>query len=828
MDLLAIDLPICQVWPAIQQSLLAHPTLVLSAPPGAGKSTLLPLLLLQEPFLQDQKILMLEPRRLAAKSLAQRMSSLLGEPVGQTVGYRVRMDHCVSASTRIEVITEAILVRMLHQDNALEGVGMILFDEFHERNLYSDLSLALATDVQQVLRPDLRLVVMSATLDVAPLCSLLQAPSVVSDGRMFPVAIHYGEGVTPDTLIDQTVKTLRMALHAHAGDVLVFLPGEREILACCERIAAHHPELIVCPLYGALPWREQQQAIVSDANGSRKVVVATSIAETSLTIEGIKIVLDSGYHKTLRYHSTTGISALETEMISQDVATQRAGRAGRTAEGVCYRLWTRASQQQMRPFREPEIEQADLHALALDLALWGIEDPADLLWLSPVPKKAYYEAQTYLHLIGALQNNRISTYGKQLQQFAAHPRTAHMLLQSQDKGLAPLACDVAALLSERDPMQGRSLGVDFCLRVEALHQARRNGLKAGSAFSRIDRLAQSYRKLLAQKDAPTVYHPHQVGDLLASIFPERVARKVAGSVDTYQLSNGTQARLALTDDLLGEEWISIAHLQSNQRMGYIHLASAVDTADLERLMTKREMVAWDSRKKQIVAQRETRIGQLVIHTAALTSVDEQAVIAILCETVSREGETLLSWDEAVLQWQSRVMSLRAWNGPEEFPDVSTENLLRTCEAWLPPYLQSVRTESDLKRLHLPTILLSFLDYEQQQLLDRLAPERLRVPSGSSIALQYHLDGSQPVLSVRIQELFGLPETPAVNTGRNRVLLHLLSPGFKPVQVTSDLTNFWNSTYFEVKKELKRRYPKHVWPDDPWQEQATRHAKSRKS
>ncbi len=800
---------------------------MLSAPPGAGKSTLLPLLLLQEPFLQHQKIVMLEPRRLAAKSLAQRMSALLGETVGQTVGYRVRQDHCVSASTRIEVITEAILVRMLHQDNALEGVGVILFDEFHERNLYSDLSLALATDVQQVLRPDLRLVIMSATLDVAPLCTLLQAPSVVSEGRMFPVTIHYGEGVTPDMLIDETVKTLRIALQQHAGDVLVFLPGEREILQCCERIAVKHPDLIVCPLYGALPWREQQQAIKPDPQGGRKVVVATSIAETSLTIEGIRIVIDAGYHKTLRYHPATGISALETEMISQDVATQRAGRAGRTSEGVCYRLWRRAFQQQLRPFREPELEQADLHALVLDLALWGVEDPSQLMWLSPVPKKAYYEAQAYLHLIGALQNNRISPYGKKLQQFAAHPRIAHMLLQSQDKGLAHLACDLAALLSERDPLQGRCLGGDFCLRVEALHQARQHGLKGGSVFGRIDRLAQSYRKLMSLKDESIVYHPHQVGVLVASIFPERVGRKVPGSLDLYQLSNGTQVRIAQDDDLQGEEWISVAHLQSSQRVGYIHLASSVDIVDIQSITTKRDIIAWDSRKKKIIAQCETRIGQLVIQSTPLSSVHEQEVVQILCETISRQGETLLQWDEAVIQWQSRVMSLRAWNGADQFPDVSTDNLLQTCDMWLSPYLQSVRTEADLKRLHLPTILMAMLDYDQQQLLNRLAPEHVRVPSGSSIGLHYYLDGAQPVLSVRLQELFGLSETPAVNDGRNRVLLHLLSPGFKPVQVTSDLTSFWNSTYFEVKKELKRRYPKHVWPDDPWKEQATRHVKPRK-
>lgn len=811
------DLPIAECIPSVQQHLTEQATLIVNAPPGAGKSTLLPLALLNEPWLAGQKIVMLEPRRLAAKTIAMRMADLLGEEVGKTIGYRIRFEQRTSATTRLEVVTEGILTRMLQSDNALEGVGLVIFDEFHERSLHADLALALCREAQQVLRPDLRIMVMSATLNMPQLSNLLQAPVVVSDGKQFPVDVRYTGAADIMMLPELTARVVMQATRENEGDVLVFLPGEGEIKRTAEILERELSGFRIHPLYGMLPPAAQMAAIMPNKKGQRKVVLATSIAETSLTIENIKVVVDCGLSRVSKFDPKSGLSRLETVAITKDSADQRAGRAGRLSAGVCYRMWTKPTHERLAEHRTPEIEEADLTGLLLELAVWGIKNVYDLTWLTPPPKAAVHMALDTLNQLQAIENGKVTEQGKALHQLPCHPRIAHLLLKAKEDGVMGLGCDLAALLEERDPMPKDS-GIDINLRIDLLRRGRENG-KLGNRLSRIEKIAAQYRNMLGAEVSNEPVDAYETGLLLAYAYPERIACARIGNNAQFQLANGKIAVAGHRDDLADEPWLAVAHMDARDGLGKIFMAAPLNPKDLIGMVKEREIITWDTRKGGVIASKDLRIGNIVLKSTPITNPSEELIQKAILQALKTEGERLLDFNENFTQLQARILSLRTWNPEQKWPDVSTENLLTLAEEWLLPFMNGVKKPDDLKRIVLTEALLAWLGWDKQQLLDELAPAKLAVPSGSNIAIQYSPQGEIPVLAVRLQEVFGLADTPKVNQGKQGVVMHLLSPGFKPVQVTSDLRSFWNNTYYEVKKELQRRYPKHAWPDEPWEAKA---------
>ncbi|RKD89987.1 ATP-dependent helicase HrpB [Mangrovibacterium diazotrophicum] len=819
-------MPVVTILDDIREKLQKQNTLIVNAPPGAGKSTIVPLDLLNLQELNGQKIIMLEPRRLAARTIAERMASLLGEEVGETVGYRIRFENRIGKKTRIEVVTEGILTRMLHADNSLEGVGAVIFDEFHERSIFADVALALCREAQQILRPDLRIVVMSATLNLPQLSEILQAPVVQSQGRQFPVEISYTGENDVRMLPELAAQTVIRAIREQEGDILTFLPGEGEIRKCEKILQDERLPVEIHPLYGMLPKNKQLAAIFQSKQGKRKIILATSIAETSLTIEGVKVVVDCGYARTSRFDPRSGLSRLETVQISKDSADQRAGRAGRLGPGVCYRMWSRATQEQLAEHRTPEIIEADLADLVLDLAQWGITDPNQLSWLSPPPKGAVLQASELLHNLDALEGSKITPLGKELHRLPCHPRIAHMLIMAQKEGNVALATDLAAVLEERDPL-GKEAGIDINLRIEALRKQRAEN-RLSKKLNRIEKVAESYRQIINCKISNEAVNPYETGLLLVYAYPERIACARVGNNAQFQLANGSIAMAGHRDDLAHESWLAVAHLNAREGMGTIFLASPLNPTDLAPLVKTREVINWDSKKGTLNAVSELRIGSIVLQSKPLPNPDPSLLQQAITDAIKKDGEHLLNFSEEVVQWQNRILSLRKWNPEQNWPDVSTAVLLHSNQEWLSPYLQNIRKADDLKKIDLLNVLQYSLETELQTKLNELAPARLNVPSGSAIKLQYQPNGAAPVLAVRLQEVFGLADTPKVNGGKLGVLMHLLSPGFKPVQVTSDLRSFWNNTYFEVKKELKRRYPKHAWPDDPWTEEAVRGVKRRKN
>lgn len=824
VDYSHIDLPIVEIIPEFLNRLKTEQTLLVSAPPGAGKSTLLPLTLLDEEWLHQQKIIMLEPRRLAARSIAERMASLLGEVAGETVGYRIRFENRISDKTRIEVVTEGILTRMLHADNALEGIGIILFDEFHERSIFADVALALSRESQQVLRPDLRIVVMSATLNLPDLSTLLKAPILKSEGRQYPVKIIYTGGNDLRMISELTSQVVLRALKEQRGDILVFLPGEGEIRKCEGLLKRETTNCLIYPLFGMLDQGKQRMAIFPDKQGRRKIILATSIAETSLTIEGVFVVVDCGFERKAKFDTRSGLSRLETIQVSRDSAKQRAGRAGRLGPGVCYRMWSKATHGQLVEHRAPEILETDLASLALDLAQWGIHNVGDLTWLTPPPKGAMQQAMEMLHHIEALEDDTITKHGKAVHALPCHPRIAHMLLMTENEEQLALATDIAALLEGRDPMP--ETGIDLNIRIEALRYQRREK-KLTKRMSFIEKIAESYRRLMKCEVDNSTFDEFDTGFLLVHAYPDRIAHARPGNNAQFKLSNGSIAMAGHKDDLALEPWLAVAHLNARDGMGKIFLASPLNPRDLAPLVKEKELIVWDSKEGHVIAALELRIGNIILQSKPLNNPNKTLVEKTIMNAVKEEGEQLLDFSEDVEQWQNRIISLQKWNQDQQWPNVLTENLLESCEEWLLPYTSSVRSASDLKRINLLDALHYSLTIEEQEILNKLAPTRIKVPSGSSLKLNYQKNGSAPVLSVRLQEVFGMANTPTINNGKNKVLMHLLSPGYKPVQVTSDLESFWNNAYFEVKKELKRRYPKHAWPDDPWHEKAVRGIKRKK-
>lgn len=824
-DYNSIDLPIKDVIPEIQQELTETSTLIVKAPPGAGKSTLLPLALMNESWLEGKKILMLEPRRLAAKTIANRMTDLLGEKVGESVGYRIRFETRVSDNTKIEVLTEGILTRMIHDDNALENVGIVIFDEFHERSIHADVAMALCREAQQVLRPDLRILVMSATLDMPELSKMLQSKVVESLGKQYPVDVNYVGDSDIRLLPELAARTIKQAIDKHDGDVLVFLPGQGEIKKTEEILKKSLKGVVIHPLYGQLPPNKQFAAIMPNKEGKRKVVLATNIAETSLTIEGVRIVVDSGFERAARFNASSGLSRLETIQISKDSADQRAGRAGRLSAGVCYRMWTLATQTRLDEHGKPEIEQADLTSLVLDMAQWGIVDPAQLSWVTPPPIGNVAKASVLLHELEALEENRITTHGKQLHSLPTHPRIAHMLIRAQESDQLALATDIAPLLEERDPLPPET-GIDINLRIEALRRYRRE--KAGTnRLARIEKIAAQYRSMFSLEVDNTPFDDFETGILLANAYPERIACARPGNNAQFQMANGRIAAAGHRDDLAGEAWLAVAHVNDRDRTGKIFMASPLNPTDLMPMIKTKEVITWNTKKGGLKATEDMRIGNIVLKSTPLPDPDESQLMKAITDAIAKEGKALLNWDEGVEQWQNRVLSLKKWNPQNNWPDVSITTLLLTNSEWLSPYLNEVKKPEDLKKVDLKRILHYNLDLDLQKQLDQLAPDKIEVASGSMIKLQYQASGSDPVLPVRLQECFGMSATPTVNNGQVNILMHLLSPGFKIVQITSDLKSFWNNAYFDVRKDLRMQYKRHFWPEKPWEEKAIKGSRKRK-
>ncbi|MCP9439424.1 MAG: ATP-dependent helicase HrpB [Nitrospira sp.] len=827
-----ISLPIEEALPSLRNALGRGPAALVVAPPGAGKSTLVPLALLDESWMAGQKLLMLEPRRLATRAVAQRMASLLGEQVGDTVGYRMRFDTHVGPRTRIEVVTEGVLTRLLQASPDLHGYGAVLFDEFHERSLQADVGLALTLEAQRLFRPDLRIVVMSATIETGPLRELLgNAPTIRSEGKLYPVDTRYLDcSMTGpfDTVVAHTIR--RSLAHEH-GSLLVFLPGMADIRRVERRLLDSNlsSDIFVVPLHGDLPQSAQDAAIRPAPPGKRKVVLATSIAETSLTIEGIRVVIDTGWMRVPRFDPRTGLTRLETIRVTQDSADQRRGRAGRTEPGICYRLWTEQEHQRLSPRRPPEILEADLAPLLLDLALWGSGDPSELLWLTPPPPGAVSQAKELLSRLGALNaNGRITIHGKRMAELPLHPRLSHMLIRSEQVGCIDLACTLAALLSERDVVHGPSTRgqADLRLRLDVLHGCGSHAVSASidqRVIRHIRRVADMLRKHLGEGSGHAdvgvgLKDERAVGLLLALAYPDRIAQRQSGPTAHYLLPNGRGARFVHPDPLASAPYLVIASLSDGSPWASIELAAPIDQADIESLLqdqiTETQTVIWNERAQAVTATRQRKFGALVLTEQRLPNPDPSLVTEALIERLQQVGLSSLAWTPELKQWRARVQWLKRIEGNDSaWPDLSDETLLRTLGRWLGPFINGFTTLERVQRLDLTLPLRALLSYEQQRDLDRLAPTHLTVPSGSKVRIDYETSDC-PILAVQIQELFGCKETPRIAGGKMPLMIHLLSPAKRPVHITQDLAGFWARGYQAVRKELRGRYPKHHWPDDP--------------
>ena len=824
--------PIDALLPQIRASLAEHPRLVLEAPPGAGKTTQVPPALLDEPWLAGRRIVMLEPRRVAARAAANFMARQRGEEVGGTVGYRIRFENRVSAATRIEVVTEGILTRMLQDDPMLESVGALLFDEFHERHLSADLGLALALDVQAGLREDLRIVVMSATLDGERLATFLDAPRLSSAGRSYPVSIAHFASRRDEAAEHQTRRAVEHALAQHPGDVLVFLPGQREI-ARVESLLAPSPGADVLTLHGELPVEAQSRVLQPDPDGRRRVVLATNVAESSVTLPGVRVVVDSGLAREPRYDPNSGFARLDVVNIAQASADQRAGRAGRVAEGWTYRLWPES--QRLEPQRRPEMAQVELAGLALELAAWG---DADLRFVDAPPSGALGAARELLQRLGALEGASITPLGRRMLALGTHPRLAAMLLAPRDRAEQALACDLAALIEARDPLRSRSDSVAERWQALAAFRAGRVPQDASrSSLAALDQGAKQWRRRLRLDAAPPSDAPaHQLGDVLLHAFPDRIGRQHPSDPYRYLLANGRSVKLFDDSTLYGERWIVVSELRDEARDARVLRAAPLDEARLREDFPQRfvtaDRVVWDANTRGIAAVRETRFDRIVIESKPLAKPDPARYADALVDAVRQLGLRALPWTPAQQQWRARVRCLHAWM-PEldELPDLSDAALMESLDAWLKPALSGKTRLDALDEQAFGEALKSTTSWAMRQKIDALAPTRMLVPSGMERAIEYAYDEEAdapvaPVLAVKLQELFGLADTPRIADGRVPLTLHLLSPGGKPLQITQDLKGFWDRTYPEVKKEMKGRYPKHPWPDDPWSATATHRAKPR--
>ena len=712
---LAGSLPAFSIADSVNQALRESANIVVTAPPGAGKSTLLPLTILKG-MGSKGKILMLEPRRLAARQIAERMASLLGEPAGKTVGYRVRFDNKVTTETRIEVLTEGILTRKLVSDATLEGIDVVIFDEFHERSIHSDLALALTLQAQHIIRPDLKIIIMSATIDTVSICQSLHAPLIKCTGKMFPVKTIYTETETDKYHIYKEVAAIVMRAHReHEGDILAFLPGQTDIQRCEELLADSLADTStsVYPLYGNLSPEKQRQAIAPSRQGKRKIVLATPIAETSLTIEGVRIVVDSGFCRQLVYDARTGLSHLETVRISKDMATQRKGRAGRVAEGICYRLWSHNSEHLMREQRKPEIEEADLASMVLDIAAFGENDPMSLPWITPPSKSNTVNAKRLLLSLKAINEDGSTTpLGKKMAALPCHPRIAKMMLCSGTDAQKALACDMAAILEEKDPMNENE-DSDMTLRIAMLRSQRER--KDLGKWARIAQIAQEYRKMLKAKEDNRPVDPEEVGSLIASAYPERIAMAI-DNIGNFKMSGGQHIFIERNDSMSLHPWLAIASLNSTANKGKVFLSAPISISNLPTSTFTN--ISWDSKAGAVRMQREKRIGQLVIESKPIHDADKEQIVGIICTAVKKEGLSMLDWNEKVKRLQQRVAKVKQWHPEMNVPDLTTEHLLSTASEWLPFYLEQEgklrTTTAELKKLDLAEMLWAQIPYEQQE------------------------------------------------------------------------------------------------------------------
>ena len=831
-----MNLPIESVLPELKNALRNHSNAVLVAAPGAGKSTRVPLALLGEPWLEGRKIVMLEPRRVAARSIAGYMASLLNERAGGTVGYRVRMDTRVSAGTRIEVVTEGVLTRMLQEDPTLEGIGAVLFDEFHERSVHSDLGLALCLQTQSLIREDLRLLVMSATMDAEAVSRMMDgAPVIRSEGRSFPVETRYAGSHPAERMEEAAAEAVMRAVKEEDGHILVFLPGAREIRRTRERLrpllAGQNVE--IAELHGSLAPEEQDRAIAPPTPHVRKIVLASAIAETSLTVEGVRIVIDSGWARVPRFSPRTGLTRLETVRVSLASADQRRGRAGRLGPGVCYRLWSQEEERRFPAYREPEIMEADLSSLALELAAWGTADPAELKWLDPPPAASYHQAVELLKWLGALDGQgKITAHGRNMCRIGLPPRLAHMVIRSREYGWEDLACLMACVLQERDFLtsrEGGSVDADLRLRMEALLALRAGRSpqigQYGVVQARTHRIlaeAEHLRAAAAEANPgagrteadPMAEADDLCGILLAFAYPDRIAKRRGHG---YLLANGRGAYLPPGQAMAREEWIVAAELDGSAPESRIVRAAPVAWRDLEKVCSgqieETKVTEWDPSSQSVRSVIRLKLGAIPVREQPNPEPQPEAVLQALLDGIGQEGLDILPWTKAARQFQRRNMWMRRMR--KDWPDLSDETLGRTLPEWLGPYLYGIRGKEELRRIQLLPILEGMLSREQRLELDRFVPTHWTVPSGSRIPIDYAPEDS-PVLAVRLQEMFGSAETPAILNGKVQLTLHLLSPAGRPVQITRDLASFWQHAYFEVKKDLKGRYPKHYWPDDPMQ------------
>ena len=835
-------LPIDDILPELCASLEHTPNAVIQAAPGAGKTTRIPLRLLDTPWREGGRIIILEPRRLATRAAARRMAQTLGEPVGKTVGYRIQLDNKTGPDTLIEVVTEGILTRRLQSDPSLEGVAAVIFDEFHERNLQVDLGLALCLDCQAGLREDLRILVMSATLDVAPIAELMgDVPVIASAGRAFPVETRY-LGKPPvdrfrDTLCPAVSSAVQQALSEEAGSILVFLPGEGEIRRVEKLLngSSLPGDVDVLPLYGALPQGQQDQAVSPPPSGRRKIVLATAIAETSLTIEGIRVVVDSGQSRIPRFDPQSGMTRLFTEPVSLAGATQRQGRAGRLEPGICYRLWDKAGEGAFRQFSQPEIVDADLAPLALDLVNWGIHDPASLIWLPPPPKALLDQGRDLLSLLQAIDDQgRITAHGREMARLPMHPRLAHMVIKGARSGWAERACNVAALLTDRDIAQrdGRNpIAVDLTLRVSAVAGEQTSLTINRYALGRTRALAKQWlrraSKNTGQDHAQDLSPEEQIGALVALAYPDRIAERRPGGDARYRLSNGKGALLPAEGGLRDAPYLAIAVVDGGARDARIRIAAPISAATIEHLfeteISEGETAVWDSQSRSVIARRQKRLNAVVLSDTPARDIPDDQIANALVEGIRDMGLDCLPWGREAAEWRQRAGCFHQAAG--QGADVSDSALLETLEDWLLPYLAGMRRLDHLKSLDMLAILKTRLDWSELQTLEKQVPSHCTVPSGSSIRIDY-ADPMAPVLPVKLQEMFGATETPSIIDGAIALSIHLLSPAGRPLQITRDLSAFWKNTYPQVKAEMKGRYPKHPWPDDPLAAVPTRHTKNK--
>ncbi len=838
------DLPINDVLDELKQQLTSRNEVILQAPPGAGKTTLVPLMLMDQPWLGDNKILMLEPRRLATKSSAYRMASLLNESPGQTVGYRMRLDTKVGSGTKIEVITEGILTRMLQHDPSLENVGLVIFDEFHERHLDSDLALALCLKGRSMFREDnnpLKLLVMSATLDSQKVADLLnEAPIITSEGKQFPVEVCYGKASQPgERIVDRVVNsTIQSLQNNENSSILVFLPGQGEIRRATDELAValgrnQILNVQLHPLFGNLSIQDQTLAIAPLENpNDRKVVLATNIAETSITIDGVDIVIDSGLAREPVFDPATGMTRLQTVRISKAASTQRAGRAGRLKPGVCYRLWSSDQQEQLVRHTTPEIRIADLAPLALQLLQWGISDPDELCWLDPPPAGPWQQALALLASLGATSGKdkhlALTPHGQMMSSLPVHPRLSHLLIRSTEFGHQKTGTLLASLFSDRDPFDDKP---DIAYRLDVLTGQAPCPAHARGWLGRTERLAQQLERILGQHNIKQknceLPGTQTQGALIACAYPDRIARRRHSG--GYQLANGRSATLSNGHMPGKSNWLAVAEISGSTKNQSDIIRSAVsldpelfDSA-LAHLATDHTVAEWDKKTKRFVAEQRSMVGTLILKRKKLDSVPIEAKESALIAQIRQQGLKLLPWTAELRQWQAKTTLIRQALPGDNWPDIADDHLLATLEHWLGSYLQPVNLLSDFKKLNLKTILQSVFSWEQLQQIERLAPSRLKVPSGSSITIDY--TRSPPVLAVKLQEMFGCTETPTLVGGKIPLLIHLLSPAGRPLQVTQDLAGFWQSSYHDVKRDMKGRYPKHPWPDDPLTALPTRKTKS---